>query len=102
MKILQKLMMIYPTYPHNINSIYQKRKLLKNDVDQIKLEISKRESDIVNLVNIGGKKEQIKTLQQKIDNTKKEIFELTKREKHLGANFDANSNVEKRYSSGTI
>jgi chromosome segregation protein len=86
----------------NLGLIYDKRKIIQRDIEQITSEISKRESDIVKLTSIKGKKEQIKNLQEKIDSTKKEILELEKRKKNLEKIFDENSNIEQKYETARI
>jgi len=82
-----------------LNSLYNTRDVLKKDIEEISLEISKRESDLLKILNINGKKEQIKNLQEKIETTKEEIDELEKKRKSLEANFDENSNIEHKYET---
>ncbi len=76
--------------------IYKNKKILKQDIEQINSEISKRESDLIKLENINEKKEEVKKLQEKIDNLKKEITDLEKRKENLEKNFNENSNIEQR------
>lgn len=76
--------------------IGKKKEILKQDVEQINTEISKRESDLIKISNINEKKEQIKVLQEKIDALKREILELEKREKNLKQILDKNSLVEQK------
>ncbi|MFH1918105.1 MAG: chromosome segregation SMC family protein, partial [Nanoarchaeota archaeon] len=85
-----------------LNEIYQKKELLNQDIEQMGLEISKRESDLVKLSNINGKKEQIKALHEKIESAKKEFLELGKREKTLDKIFEESSNVEHKYETARI
>ncbi|MFH1787496.1 MAG: chromosome segregation SMC family protein [archaeon] len=82
-----------------LNLIYQKREILDRDIEQISSEISKRESDLINLSNIDEKNYQIKKLQEKIDNSKGQLIELEKAKKRLETNFDENSNVEQKYET---
>ncbi len=79
--------------------IYNKRDMIKQEIEQILSEISKRESDLIQLSNINEKKNQIKIFQEKIDILKKELSELSKKEKSLEMNFDANSNIEQKYET---
>jgi len=79
-----------------LGEIYKKREILKEDIEQINLELSKRESDLMKISNINEKKDQIKILQEKIENLKKEISELEKKNKNLREAFDKNSNVEQK------
>ena len=80
-----------------LGEIYKKKQILKQDIEQIRTEISKRDSDLIKLSNINEKKEQIKSLQEKIEKTKNEILELEKKKKSLATNFDKNSNIEHKY-----
>ncbi len=80
-----------------LGEIYKKKQILKQDTEQIKTEVSKRASDLIKLSNINEKKEQIKSLQEKIEKTKYELLELEKRKKSLALNFDKNSNIEQKY-----
>jgi len=89
-------------FEKELNQIYEKRNLLKRDIEQISLEIVKRESDIHKLSNIESKKEQIKILQEKIQKTEQEISELKKRQDILEKNFEENANVEQKYETVRI
>ena len=80
-----------------LGEIYQKKQILKQDIEQIIMEISKRESDLIKLSNINEKNEQIKILQGKINKIQEELLGLRKKEKSLEKNFDENSNIEQRY-----
>ncbi len=82
-----------------LTEIYSKKDIVKQEIEQMLSEISKRESDLIKLSNINEKKAQIKVLQEKIDLLKKELSELHKREKNLENNFDANSNIEQKYET---
>ena len=80
-----------------LGEIYQKKQILKQDIEQIILEISKRGSDLSKLSNINEKNEQIKILQEKINKIQEELLDLKKKEKSLGKIFDENSNIEQKY-----
>lgn len=80
-----------------LKSIYQKKEIINNDLEQIVQEISKTESDLNKIFNIGEKKAQIIALQEKIDKTKEELSELVGRRKTLEENFERNSNIEQKY-----
>ena len=82
-----------------LSRIYKKKEILRQDIEQIDLEISKRESDLVKLANIHEKKEQIKALHEKIKKTKEGIRELNKRKKILEKSFNKNSNIEQKYET---
>ena len=82
-----------------LNQLYEKRKILKQEIEGISSEVSKRESDVVKLLNINEKKEQIKSLQSKIDKIKEEISLFEKKKKNLERDFDENSNIEQKYEN---
>ncbi len=67
---------------------------LKKETEEISIEISKRESDLIKLSTINEKKNQIKDLQEKIDSSKQELVVLEKRRKNFEEHFDENSNIE--------
>ncbi len=85
-----------------LNFLYKNREILTKDIEQISGEISKRDSDLIKLSNINGKKEQLKNLQEKIDRAKGELSELEKRKKNLEQNFDENLNIEQKYETVRI
>ncbi|MEN7982147.1 MAG: chromosome segregation SMC family protein [Nanoarchaeota archaeon] len=82
-----------------LSEIYNKREILKQQIEQISVEISKRESDLIKIFNINEKKEQIKFIREKQESTKKEFEELSKRKKSLENNFEENSNIEQKYET---
>lgn len=82
-----------------LKEIYAKKSMLNQEIEQITLEISRGNSDLVKLSNISDKQMQIKSLQEKIDYLKGEISELIKREKNLENSFDDNSNIEQKYET---
>jgi len=82
--------------------IYNKRGLLKTDIEQLNSEISKRESDLIKISSIAEKKQQIKVLQEKIQKTKEEFSELTKIKIHLNQGFDKYSNIEQKYEIARV
>jgi len=79
-----------------LSSIYKKKEILKQDFEQMTLEISKREADLIIFSSIEDKKEQIKTIQQKINILKGELSELAKIKTNLEKGFDENLNVEEK------
>src|SRR3989344_160228 len=85
-----------------LNDIYKKKKLIKTDIEQIKIEINKRESDLIKLSSVESKKEQIKLLQEKMDKIKIETSELLKKKKSLEDNFDENLNIEQKYETTLV
>ena len=79
--------------------IYQKREILNQQIEQVSVEINRRESDLIKISNINEKKDQIKFMHEKMENTKKEFEELSKRKKSLENNFEENSNIEHKYET---
>ncbi len=82
-----------------LNEIYSKKNMLNQAIEQLNLEISKGNSDLIKLSGINEKQTQIKSLQEKIDYLKGELSELLKREKNLEGSFDENSNIEHKYET---
>ncbi len=82
--------------------IDRKRSLLKNDIEKITLEITRRDSDLVNLSSIDEKKNQIKVLHEKITIAKSELDELEKIKNGLENNFNKFSNIEQKYETARI
>ena len=82
-----------------LTQIYKKKDILKQDIEQIIAEISKRESDLIKFSNIAEKKEQIKSIQEKIEKSKKEISELKRKKISLERAFDENSNIDEKYET---
>jgi len=80
-----------------LSEIYKRREMLKQEIEQVNLEISKREYDLINFSSINEKKDQIKALQEKIEKLKEELLELEKTKKNLEKNFNQNSNIEQKY-----
>ena len=80
-----------------LGEIFLKRKTLNEEIEKIRQEASKRESDLIKISNIENKKEQIKALEEKQKKEKLEIEQLVKRKKFLEENFDENTNIEQKY-----
>ena len=85
-----------------LKEICSKRDSTKKEIESFEEELSKRESDLVKLIGIDEKKDQIKLLQENIERTRKELKEIENRKLNLEANFDENSNVEKKYETTLI
>ncbi|VVB83790.1 Chromosome partition protein Smc [uncultured archaeon] len=82
-----------------LKGIYNKKSMLNQEIEQLNLEISRGNSDLIKLSGISEKQAQIKSLQEKIDYIKGEIAELSRREKTLENSFDENSNIEQKYET---
>ncbi len=85
-----------------LNDIYSKRDLLKQQIENISNEISKRESDLLKLITINEKNDQIKNLNNNILEIKEELKKIEARKRNLEANFSENSNIEKRYETALV
>jgi chromosome segregation protein len=82
-----------------LKEIYNRKSMLNQEIEQLTLEISRGNSDLIKLSTVYEKQAQIKSLQEKIDYIKGELSELSKREKSLENSFDENSNIEKKYET---
>jgi len=79
--------------------IIVKIKQLKMEIERGTVEVQKRQNDLSKLGLIYDKNNNIKILQDKIEETKKEINEVLKNKKKLEENFDENSNIEEKYET---
>lgn len=84
---------------NNLSEVYKKKEIIKQDIEQISLEISKRDSDLIKLSNINEKKDQIKALHEKIEKLKQEVLGLQRKGKILEEKFSENSNIEQKYET---
>ena len=82
-----------------LNEIYKKREVIKGDIEQIYSEISKRESDLIKTLSINEKKQQIRSMREKIEKVKQEISGFEKRKKLLEEKSDENFNIEQKYET---
>ena len=82
-----------------LKEIYNKKSILNQEIEELTLEISRANSDLMKLSNMHEKQLQIKTTQEKIDYLKGEISELEKREKNLERAVEENSNIEQKYET---
>jgi len=79
-----------------LKEIYNKKEILKQDIEQIGSEISKREADLTILSNIENKKEQIKKMQEMINNIKSELGGLMQTRVELEKLINKNLNIEEK------
>ncbi|HOW36639.1 MAG TPA: chromosome segregation SMC family protein [Candidatus Pacearchaeota archaeon] len=80
-----------------IDLISQKKQALSEDIEQMNIEIQKREKDLVIISSIEEKKNQIKNIQEKIEILKKEISELDKKRELLETKINENPDIERKY-----
>jgi len=99
---LNKLKLDVEKSDKELASIYKKRDLLKQDIEQLTFEISKRESDLMKISNINDKKQQVKEIQEKTQKTKQEFEELDKIKKKLERTFEDNQSIEQKYETSRI
>ena len=79
--------------------IYNKKELVKQQIEQLAAEISKREGDLMRLTSIEEKKKQIQNLYDRTEIAKSEFSELEKIKIRLEKDFDGFSNVEQKYET---
>ena len=82
-----------------LKTIYQKKEILTQDIEQITENISKTESDLNKISNINEKKSQISSLHEKTETVRQDLSQLAKRKTSLEKNLDEFSNVETRYET---
>ena len=80
-----------------LGKILQKKKMIRQEIEEVGSEISKRESDSVIFSKVEDKKNQIKSLQEKTESLAREISETEKKKISLGKQVDADSDIDKRY-----
>src|SRR3989339_351085 len=72
-----------------LSEIANKKELLKKEIEDFQLKISQGESDLMRISGINEKKDQIKNLQERIKETKKELLEKNKiKDKELSRKFE--------------
>jgi chromosome segregation protein len=82
-----------------ISEIYNKKRILNQEIEELIFNISKANSDLIKLSSINEKQLKIKDFQEKIENLKKEIYELEKRDNSLEKEIEEYSNIEEKYES---
>ncbi|MEK6847550.1 MAG: chromosome segregation SMC family protein, partial [Nanoarchaeota archaeon] len=82
-----------------LKDIYEKKALFSTDIGQLSQEISKTEADLVKLLSIEEKKEQIRVLQKKADEVKGEISEMMKKGRKLEEEIAVSANIEEKYET---
>ncbi len=82
--------------------IYKKREVLTKDIEQINMEVSKREADIIKLSGVEEKKNSVKNIQEKLDKLKGELSELENIKKRLEKSFEDHSNIEQKYEVARV
>ena len=82
-----------------LGEIYNKKKILEQEIENITLEINKREADIMKISNIDEKEKQVKFTSEKIRIIESEISELNKKKKEFEKRIEQDSDVEQRYET---
>ncbi|MBS3070810.1 chromosome segregation protein SMC [Candidatus Pacearchaeota archaeon] len=85
-----------------LSEINEKKSLFEYDIEQLKMEIQKRESDIIKLMSVGEKKNQLKTLHEKTEKISLELKELERISNRLEKTVAESSSVEQRYETSRI
>ncbi|MFH1503173.1 MAG: chromosome segregation SMC family protein [Candidatus Diapherotrites archaeon] len=85
-----------------LSQIGNKKEMLKQEIEQLDVEILRREQDLIKISNVNDKKNQIKNINDKMLIAKKELSELEKLKINLEKNFEEYSNVEQKYETARI
>lgn len=82
-----------------LTEIYNKKEMLKQQIEQLTIEISRRENDLMRLNSLEEKKKQIQNIHEKTEIAKSEFSELEKIKTKLENDFENFSNVEQKYET---
>lgn len=82
-----------------LSQIGLKKEMLSEEIEKIGSELSKRETDLIKIYNINEKKNAIKSLNDKIIISRKELSEIEKLKVNLEKELDENINVEQKYET---
>ena len=82
-----------------LEDIKSKNRELNEEIRKTNSEIFNRESDLIKISNIENKKEQIKSIQNRIDDLKKEIIGFENNKNKLVRIFNEDSNIEQKYET---
>ncbi len=85
-----------------LSQIGVKKEMLSEEIEKLTSEVSKREMDLIKILNINEKRNAIKSLNDKIIISKKELSEIEKLEAYLEKELEENSNVEQKYETARI
>ncbi|HTZ41905.1 MAG TPA: chromosome segregation SMC family protein, partial [Candidatus Omnitrophota bacterium] len=81
----------------SLSGLLQKKKIIRREIEDLSSEISKREADAVIFSKIEDRKNQIKSLQEKIESMQGEISEIEKKKISVGKEVEKDLDIEKRY-----
>jgi chromosome segregation protein len=79
-----------------------KKEMLTEEIERFNSELSKRELDLIKISNINEKKESIKSLNDKITISKRELLEIEKLKINLEKELEDNTNIEQKYETARI
>lgn len=82
-----------------LQDIKEKRGFLVDDINDMTVELQKRQGDIIKIRGINDKEEQIKILHKKIEDEKKDYEIILKKKDGLESNFEENTTIEERYET---
>jgi len=85
-----------------LSQIGVKKEMLSEEIEKLTSEVSKREMDLIKILNINEKRNAIKSLNDKIIISKKELSEIEKLKINLEKELEENSNVEQKYETARI
>jgi len=80
-----------------LGEIYNRKKILDQNIENLIREIANRESDMLKLSSIEEKEKQIKSLQEKIKIMGSELIALKNNKSELEKRIESNSDVEHKY-----
>ncbi len=80
-----------------LSEILQKKKIIRHEIEDLNSEISRRESDSVIFSKIEDRKNQIKSVQGKIETLAGEISEIERKKVSVGKEVEKDLDIEKRY-----
>ena len=89
-------------FDKELAQIGARKELLSEEIEKITSEIVKREMDLVKMQNINEKRNAIKSLNDKIIITKKELSEIEKIKNNLEKELEDNVNVEQKYETARV
>ena len=99
---IEKLKLQIKDAAKELKEINSQRELLNKEIEKISEEISKRNSDLLKLETIREKTQQLKALQEKINEIKIEGSQLDKKLKSLETNFENDSDIEHKYETARL
>jgi len=89
-------------FDKELTQIGSKKKIIVGEIERFNSDILKRELDLVKILNINEKKDDIKILNEKITIAKRELQEIEKLKVNLEKGLEDNINIEQKYETSLI